>query len=135
MGIQIQAAQNDKKHLSEKNNKYEHEINDLLNDLTCLKKENGEIIAELQALTNRHREIMDQNYQLSAKESKLVSQIEYLENDISEINNKIEEKLKNVTQKYQDKIAEMESANKLLSSSRDEDKENNQKTLSKTKKD
>merc|ERR1712048_1105138 len=54
---------------------------------------------------------------------------------MGEMNSKIEQKLKDVTQRYEDKIAAMEDANKLLSSSLDEDKENNQKTLNKTKKD
>merc|ERR1712228_1166851 len=133
--IQCQQFENDKRHLIEKNKKCESEIDDLLNDIKCLKKENGEINHELQALTNKHRDIMDTNYQLTAKENKYLTQIEYLENDISEINNKIEEKLNNVTKKYQDKISEIESSNKLLTVSIDENKENNQKTLNKTKKD
>merc|ERR1712228_1096548 len=133
--IQCQQFENDKRNLTEKNKKCESEIDDLLNDIKCLKKENGEINHELQALTNKHRDIMDTNYQLTAKENKYLTQIEYLENDISEINNKIEEKLNNVTKKYQDKISEIESSNKLLTVSIDENKENNQKTLNKTKKD
>merc|ERR1712228_998088 len=133
--IQCQQFENDKRNLTEKNKKCESEIDDLLNDIKCLKKENGEINHELQALTNKHRDIMDTNYQLTAKENKYLTQIEYLENDISEINNKIEEKLNNVTKKYQDKISEIESSNKLLTVSMDENKENNQKTLNKTKKD
>merc|ERR1712228_878592 len=133
--IQCQQFENDKRNLTEKNKKCESEIDDLLNDIKCLKKENGEINHELQALTNKHRDIMDTNYQLTAKENKYLTQIEYLENDIGEINHKIEEKLATLTKKHQDKIREIEGTNKLLSSSMDENKENNQKTLNKTKKD
>merc|ERR1712228_446460 len=90
---------------------------------------------ELEAASIQCQQFENDKRNLTEKNKKCETQIEYLENDISEINNKIEEKLNNVTKKYQDKISEIESSNKLLTVSIDENKENNQKTLNKTKKD
>merc|ERR1712176_1026129 len=73
--------------------KQQTEIQELLNDVGCLKKENLALSGEYEALTDKHRGVLDANYKLTTNESAHLTQIEFLEKDIASIHAKIDEKL------------------------------------------
>ena len=111
---------------AERAEKSKAEIQELLNDVSCLKRENAAIEEEHQSLTKKHREILDANYKLTAAESARKTQIEFLEHDLQEMNGNIDHKLTAFTKKYEQRI-------KALTEELEEQKEGDSKTVDRLK--
>ena len=122
----MEQMEEEQRSTAERAEKSKAEIQELLNDVSCLKRENVAIEQEHQSLTNKHREILDANYKLTAAESAYQTQIEFLEHDLQEMNGNIDQKLTDLTSKYEQRI-------KSLTEELEEQKESDSKTVDRLK--
>ena len=102
----MEQMEEEQRSTAERAEKSKAENQELLNDVSCSKRENVAIEQEhaQRSLTNVHREILDANYTLTAAESAYRTQIEFLEHDLQEMNGNIDQKLTDLTSKYEQRI-------------------------------